>query len=216
MSSRWKGRIAFATILPVLVFALSAYGGEKEIKKFEILLSAGSSSTASGTGFSPSAGFTFYLRKNLALSADFGISYHIPRIDFQEEFGIPVGEAERYVHIRIGKNYRLFSSVALEYSFPLSRRWKPFLTAGISWCRDYVDFKYTGSVMNDYIPYGAPVPYETDYTYRKSPNAPLMLLGGGIRCRTFNDQFIKFSLRNLGVGTDFATYQLIVSWGFRF
>lgn len=218
MKFNLRGRIALIILLFTFpYFAFSAYAGEKEkTPRFEILFSGGASYATSRVGFSPGVGFSYYLRKNLALSLDFGVAFSIPELDFRE-FGIPVGEAVQHTEVRVENQYRLFSFLSAEYSFDISPQVKPFLTAGVGWCRDYAGF----SVFTCGRYYPDPswfVWYETnigDYKHRED-RFPLLLFGGGIKYYVREKDFLKVTLRGLGPGSDFTTYQLIVGWGFRF
>jgi hypothetical protein len=213
MRYKLRGKVAFFILFSILLlFAISSYAGERR-KRFEILFSAGGSFAGSRFVFTPSIGFSFYLMNNLAISADFGAAYHIPELDFRE-FGIPIGEAEQYTHVIVSGHYRLFSSISAEYSFELSPRFTPFVTAGVGWCRDYADIFYESW---DYpYSYGWETYFSYDLAYRKGAKSPLLVLGGGIRFPISDTNFLKLTVRGLGPGSDFSTYQLIAGWGFRF
>jgi hypothetical protein len=232
MGYKLKGRIVTAILLSLLLFtAFSSFADEKEkLKRFEVLFSGGASYATSRFGFSPGVSFSYYLRDNLALSLDFGVAYHIPELDFYE-LGVPPGGAKG-IHINLGvdEQSRLFSSLSAEYNFDLSPEIKPFISAGLGWCRDYNDFELWIYKVNqteagvqfellDYIPFQLDESITCSgygrYKYRKS-NFPLLILGGGIRYSLGSNTFLKVMVRVMDLGGDFATYQLITSWGFRF
>ena len=213
MKFNLRGRVALIILLFTFhYFAFSAYAGEKEkTPRFEILFSGGASYATSSVGFSPGIGFSCYLKGNLALSLDFGVAYRIPELDFRQ-FGIPVGKADTDIYIRVNEQYRLFVSISADYLFDVSPRLKPFITAGVGWCRDYANFL---ALIKNYPDSSWYKINSGDSKHRKD-GFPLLLFGGGIKYYVREKDFLEVTLRGLGPGSDFTTYQLIVGWGFRF
>jgi hypothetical protein len=209
MGYKLKGRIV-TTILPFLLLfgAFSSYAEEKE-KRFEVLFAGGASYATSRFGFSPGVSFSFYPMRNLALSLDFGVAYHLPDLDFRQ-FGITVGEGNQEIRISVRNQYRLFSFLSAEYHFVASPRLKPFVTAGVGWCRDHADF----TVMS--WSYPASGHFSIVQGKHRSSRFPLVILGGGIRYSVRKNEVLKVTVRLLDPGGDFATYQLVAGWGFRF
>jgi hypothetical protein len=216
MGHKLRRRVVTAILLfLLLVTAFSTFAEEKEkLERFEVLFAGGASYATSRFGFSPGVSFSFYPMRNLVLSFDFGVAYHIPELDFRQ-FGEPVKEAaQAHIDVRVKSQYRLFSSLSAEYSFDISPRLKPFLTAGIGWCRDYLDI----TVYGWYYPDPSGYEYEfhsEDVKYRQS-GSPLLLVGGGVRYPVRKNEVLKVMVRVLDPGGDFAIYQLIAGWGFRF
>jgi hypothetical protein len=218
MGYKLKGRIVTAILLSLLLFgAFSSFAEEKE-KRFEVLFSGGASYATSRFGFSPGVTFSYYLRDNLALSFDFGVAFHIPHLDFLELIEWMDGYT---IIIDAISHYRLFSSLSAEYSFDVSPRLKPFLAAGVGWCRDYAKFSLW--VQELIWTEGIPFPLDGTITcsvygdckYRKS-DFPLLILGGGIRCPVRENEVLKVMVRVMDPGGDSANYQIIAGWGFRF
>jgi len=180
---------------------------EEKGRRFEVSLSGGISYATSSFGFSPELGFSFYPVENLALSFGFGVAYHLPELDFRQ-FADLVGDATQdEIIVRVRSQYRLFSTLSAEYSFDLSPRIKPFASAGIGWCGDYVDinvYNWTSSNLAN----------SKDVRYRK--NGSFFLFGGGIGCPLGENGVLKLMLRVLNPGGDFSTYQVIARLGFRF
>jgi hypothetical protein len=208
MGNRMRGKLVLAILL--LLFSAFASCAEEKEKKFEVLFAGGSSYATSRNVFSLAAGFSYHVRSNLALSFDIGLAYHVPYLDLLEYLKIEEGQ---YHTISVDNQYRLFSSFSAEYLFDVYPRLKPFLTAGVGWCGDYVDFSAYGFQLKQD---GAITCSEYGRCeYRKS-GFPLILVGGGVRYYIGDRAVLKVTGRGLGFGSDFVTYQVIVSWGFRF
>jgi hypothetical protein len=227
MGYKLKGRIVTAILLSLLLFsAFSSYAEEKE-KRFEILFSGGAAYATSRTAFSVGTSFSYHLKRNIVLSVDIGTAHQLPYLDFPEI--VKLEEGYRTM-IRVENRYRLFSSLSAEYSFDVSPRIKPFVTAGVGWCRDYTHFDL-GVVKLKPTEDGVEwepitgIPFQLDESitcsadgdckYRKS-DFPLLIVGGGIRCSLGSNTFLKVMVRVMDPGGDFATYQSLIGWGIRF
>ncbi|MCD6452512.1 MAG: hypothetical protein J7L64_09170 [Acidobacteria bacterium] len=195
------------------------------MKRFEISFSGGASYATSRTVFLLGTSFSYYLTDKLAFSFDLGVAYHIPYLDFAELLKVPTGYS---VAITVYSQYRIFSSLGAEYSFDISPEFKPFITIGVGWCRDCLNFHLGASKLQENgtgweeinsIPFSlnkAIVCSEGgNCKYRKS-GFPLLLIGAGFRHPLGSKTSFKVMARALNPGGEFSTYQLVISWGIRF
>jgi len=214
MECKLKSRIILAVFLSLLLFTVFSAKADERKKRFEVLFSGGASYATSRLGFSPGVGFSYYITNNMALSFDFGVAYRIPELDFRQ-YWIPKLEAAiTHITATVDSQYRLLSSLSVEYDFAFLSRVEPFITTGIGWCWDRVDIELFHLYFLD-SQLVAPKAYLENIKYRDS-GSYLFLIGGGIRYPVRDNEVLKIMVRTLHPGGEFATYQITIGWGFKF